>query len=98
MTSEQNKTNMRASASRRELPTEGLPRRKVLHPVVCSIGAAVGIFGGVSALITGMFCVLVHVAVANDKMFDSVGTVLFILAIPLLLMGSALMDEIDQEK
>lgn len=73
-------------------------RKKVLNPVACSIGAAVAIFGGISALITGLFCVLVHVAVVNDKMFDSVGTVLFILAIPMLLIGSILMDEIDRQK
>ncbi|MFN0139094.1 MAG: hypothetical protein ACKVQW_03270 [Pyrinomonadaceae bacterium] len=75
---------------------KGRLRKKILNPVVCSIGAAVGIFGGVSALITGLFCVLVHAALAADSAFGIVGTVLFIVAIPMLLMGSALMDEIDR--
>lgn len=81
-----------------EKNNRGRLRKKILNPVVCSIGAAVGIFGGVSALSTGLFCVLVHAALADDPAFGSVGTVLFMVAIPMLLMGSALMDEIDRRQ
>lgn len=81
-----------------EKNNKGRLRKKILNPAVCSIGAAVGIFGGVSALITGLFCVLVHAALADDRAFGSVGTVLFMVAIPMLLMGSALMDEIDRRQ
>lgn len=79
-----------------EKNNKGRLRKKILNPVVCSIGGAVGIFGGVSVLITGLFCVLVHGALAADSAFGSVGTVLFMVAIPMLLMGSAFMDEIDR--
>lgn len=70
-------------------------RRSFLNSVVCSVGATICIFGGISALIAGLFCVIVHGVIPGDVIFDHTGTVLLILGIPLLLVGSIFLDEID---
>lgn len=77
---------------------KGRFRQVILNSVVCSIGAAVGIFGGISALFAGLLCVVIHALLSNDKMFDGVATVLLIIAIPMILVGSVLLDEIEQKK
>lgn len=74
---------------------QGKLRKKILNPVVCAVGAALGIFGGLSSLVAGLFCISIHVFVANDVLFDRVGTTLLILGIPLLLMGAVFLDEIE---
>ena len=74
---------------------KGRLRRTILSPLFCSIAASFGIFGGIAALITGLLCVLIHSALAGDKAFDTVGTVLLIAAIPMILVGSIFLDEID---
>lgn len=71
-------------------------RRIILSPLLCSALASVGIFGGISALFTGLVCVFLHVVVAGDKAFDSVGTVLLISSIPMILVGSIFLDEIER--
>ena len=97
MTSEQKKIKSSITL-RREPPAIGRLRDTLLNPLVCSIGAVIGIFGGISALIVGLFCVVVHVALINDNAFNRVGTVLLMISIPMLLVGSALMDEIDKRR
>ena len=72
-------------------------RQTILNSVVCSIGAAVGIFGGISALFAGLLCVLIHGLLAGDRMFSGVATVLLIIAIPMILAGSVFLDEIEQK-
>ncbi|MEQ1922160.1 MAG: hypothetical protein ABL952_06600 [Pyrinomonadaceae bacterium] len=77
---------------------KGKLRRKLLNPLVCSVIASCGIFGGISALFIGLVCVVVHSLLAGDKAFDSVGTVLLIAAIPMILIGSIFLDEIETNK
>jgi hypothetical protein len=69
-------------------------RQFVLRPVVCALCASIGIFGGLSALFVGILCVVIHASIAGDRVFDSVGTVLLIAAIPMILIGSIFLDEI----
>ncbi len=71
-------------------------RRTVLRPLPCSVFAATGIFGGLSALFIGLVCVIVHGLVPGDAMFSSVGTVLLVVAIPMILIGSIFLDEIKR--
>lgn len=70
-------------------------RRALLNPVVCSIAAALGIFGGISSLVAGVMCIVIHSVVSGDRAFDQVGTTLLILGIPMLLLGSIFLDEIE---
>lgn len=65
--------------------------------MACSILASLGIFGGISSLFVGLVCVVVHSVISNDKAFDSVGTVLLIVAIPMILLGSIFLDEINNK-
>jgi hypothetical protein len=76
----------------------GRLRRAVLSPFLCSVLASIGIFGGISALFSGLVCVIVHAALAGDTAFDRVGTVLLIAAIPMILVGSIFLDEIEKRK
>ncbi len=73
-------------------------RKAILNPIVCSVGATLGIFGGVSSLIAGLICVSIHLFVSQDVVFDRAGTTLLILGIPLLLVGSVFLDEIETKK
>ena len=68
---------------------------KLLTPFVCSVLAALGIFGGISALFIGIVCVVVHGVMPNERNFDRVGTILLIVAIPMILVGSIFLDEIN---
>lgn len=76
----------------------GKLRRAILNPVVCSVGATLGIFGGVSSLVAGLVCISIHLFVAQDVVFDRAGTTLLILGIPMLLLGSVFLDEIETSK
>jgi uncharacterized membrane protein YtjA (UPF0391 family) len=70
-------------------------RRVVFNPVVCSIAAAIGMFGGISSLVAGVACIVIHSVIPGDRAFDQVGTTLLILGIPMLLLGSIFLDEIE---
>lgn len=72
-------------------PAEQLP--KPVIPFIRSVAAAVGIFSGIAALFIGLVCVAVHVVIRDDAMFDRVGSILLICAIPLMLAGSAFLDD-----
>src|SRR5438477_13001395 len=78
--------------------SRGLIRKALLTPMVCSILASVGIFGGISSLFVGLVCVLIHGLVSADTVFDRVGTALLIAAIPMILVGSIFLDEIEVKK
>ena len=73
----------------------GRLRKFVMRPMFCSVCASIGIFGGLSALFIGIVCVIVHAVLASDRVFDRVGTVLLIFAIPMILIGSIFVDEIN---
>lgn len=70
----------------------------MLTPLVCSVLAAFGIFGGISSLFVGIVFVIIHSVVAGDRMFDQIGTLLLIVAIPMILVGSIFLDEIEEKK
>lgn len=71
-------------------------RKKVLTPLVCSVLASVGIFGGISSLFAGLICVVIHSIISGDTIFDRAGTVLLMVAIPMILAGTLFIDEINQ--
>ena len=73
-------------------------RDALLTPLVCSILASLGIFGGISSLFVGLICVVIHSVISHDQVFDRVGTVLLIVAIPMILIGSIFLDEIKTKK
>ncbi|MFN0279811.1 MAG: hypothetical protein ACKVRN_14625 [Pyrinomonadaceae bacterium] len=70
-------------------------RQALLTPLVCSILASLGIFGGISALVVGLFAVVIHGIFPADRIWDRVGTILLIVAIPMILVGSIFLDEIQ---
>ena len=69
-------------------------RRTLAYAVLASLG----IFGGISALFVGIVSVIIHAAVSGDRLFDRIGTVLLIAAIPMILTGSLFVDEIEGRK
>lgn len=72
-------------------------RKSVLRPLPCSILAAVGVFGGISALFIGLVCIVLHALVPGDVMYSQVGTVLLVVAIPMILIGAVFLDEIGNK-
>ena len=73
-------------------------RKALLTPFVCSVMASVGMLGGMSALFVGAMCTVCHGVLKQDVLFSQVGTVLLIIAIPMILLGSVFLDEIDLRK
>ncbi len=69
-----------------------------VHRITFSILAAFGIFGGISSLFVGLVFVVLHGIIAGDRMFDRAGTGLLIVAIPMILIGSIFLDEIEGKK
>lgn len=65
--------------------------------MVCSVLASLGVFGGVSFLFVGIVCVVIHGIALNDIVFDRVGTFLLIISIPMILIGSIFLDEINSK-
>lgn len=72
-------------------------RRRILSPLLCTVCASIGIFGGIASLFGGLVCVIIHTAISGDRSFDQAGTVLMIAAIPAILIGSIFLDEINGE-
>lgn len=62
---------------------------------IFSLAAAFGVFGGISSLASGILCVVIHSILHGDSAFGQVGTALLIGGIPMLLIGSILLDEIE---
>lgn len=83
---------------RGKLTTQKSLRKTLLTPLVCSVLAAFGIFGGISSLFVGIVFVIIHSVVVGDRMFDQIGTFLLIVAIPMILVGSIFLDEIEEKK
>ena len=73
-------------------------RRKLMSPLVCAVLASFGVLGGVSALFVGIVSVVIHGIVPQEHVFNRVGTALLMVAIPMILIGSIFLDEIDQRK
>lgn len=73
-------------------------RKAILTPFICSVFASIGMFGGMSALFVGIMSVLLHGVLSQDIFFNRVGTVLLIVAIPMILIGSIFLDEIELRK
>lgn len=71
-------------------------RKSSFSKAVFSVGAAIGIFGGISSLFGGLVCVLIHAMLASEVGFDKAGTFLLIIAIPMMLVGSVLLDRVDK--
>lgn len=87
-------TNLLDSERSRQRPQ----RRGGLRPWVWSVLASVGIFGGISSLFIGLIFIVIHGILSTDVMFDKAGTGLVIVAIPLILLGSICLDEIEGKK
>ena len=66
-----------------------------IKPFVWTVFSMFGIFGGISSLFVGIVSVILHGILAGDKIFDRVGTILLIVAIPLILVGSIFLDGIN---
>ncbi len=81
------------SGARRRRP---LPNTR-MRPLIFSILAILGIFGGISALFVGIVCVIIHGAFSHDVVLNQVGTGLLIVAIPMILIGSIFLDEIEEK-
>ena len=77
------------------LPERRKVRRELMTPLACSILASFGIFGGIASLFIGIVFVVLHNVAPAHAIFDRVGTGLLIVAIPMILMGSIFLDEID---
>ena len=73
-------------------------RKAVMTPWLCSILASFGIFGGIASLFVGIVSVILHGIVVGDRVFDRVGTILLIVAIPMILLGSVFLDGIEIKK
>ena len=88
-------TNNAAAMGGLAVPKErGRLRKKVLTPGVCSVAAALGVFGGIAFLFAGLACVILHEIISGDVVYNQVGTTLLISAIPMILIGSVFLDEI----
>jgi predicted ABC-type sugar transport system permease subunit len=73
-------------------------RRRTLSPLLCSLCAGVGIFGGLSSIFAGLICALIHAALGPETAFEHVSTVLLVIAIPMMLVGSVFLDELGHQK
>ena len=71
-------------------------QRTVLRPLPCTICAGLGIFGGLSALFVGLVLVILHGIIPGDATLSRIGTVLLVIAIPMILIGSIFLDEMKR--
>ena len=72
----------------------GTSRSRILSPLICTIGASVGVFGGFAMLLTGLVFAVISAA-SSDRSFDRAGTILLIAALPAILIGAMFLDEIN---
>lgn len=73
-------------------------RNHLLGSLVCSIGAALGIFGGIAFIVFGLLCVVIQWMIGRDTVLDNVGAFMLIVAIPMMMLGAAFMDEYEKKK
>ncbi len=52
---------------------------------------------GFALPVLGLLFIVIHSAVPGDTVFDKIGTILMIAAIPVLLLSSHLMDKLDRD-
>ena len=81
-------------ANKRIARSEMLKKKRV-KPVIYAVLASLGIFGGISALFIGLVFVVLHAILSADIVFNRAGTVLLIVAIPMILLGSIFVDEVE---
>lgn len=77
-----------------EIPAER--KHRALKRTACLIGTTAGIFGGVAAILLGLVCSVAHQLISTDTTSGKLGTLLLIAGIPMMLVGSLLMDEIEK--
>jgi hypothetical protein len=84
------------------LDSDRVPRRprerRGVPPWVWTVLASLGIFGGISSLFVGLVFVVIHGILPADVVFNRFGTGLLIIAIPMILLGSTCLDEIESKK
>ena len=73
-------------------------RKKRIKPTIYAVLASLSIFGGISALFIGLVFIVLHGILSADMVFNTAGTVLLIIAIPMILLGSIFVDEIEGKK
>ncbi|CAN5512317.1 hypothetical protein BH10ACI2_BH10ACI2_25190 [soil metagenome] len=78
----------------RRLSKQKTDKRTLVYALIASFG----IFGGISALFVGIVSVIIHAVATGDRLFDRIGTGLLIVAIPMILIGSLFVDEIEVKK
>ena len=91
-------TEIKHAALPRVVGPRGAIRRKLMSPLVCAVLASLGVLGGVSALFVGIVSVVIHGILPQEHIFNRVGTILLIVAIPMILIGSIFLDEIELRK
>ena len=70
-------------------------KKKRIKPAIYAVLASLGIFGGISALFIGLVFIVLHAVLMADTVFSRAGTVLLVVAIPMILLGSVFVDEIE---
>ena len=83
---------------RRESRVQRVLEKTIFRPLWCSVLASFGIFGGIASLFIGLLFVVLHGVVKDDQIFDKCGTDLLIVAIPMILVGSIFLDEVQRNK
>ena len=71
-------------------------RSKYLGRLILSTLASIGIFGGISSAVAGTICTVIHSLLTNETTFAKAGSILLIAAVPAMLAGSILIDEIGE--
>lgn len=61
-----------------------------------AVFASMGI--GLLAPLFGLAFIIIHSAIAEDRIFGQIGTILMIVSIPMLLVGSHFMDLLAKKK
>lgn len=62
-------------------------------------GAALTLFAaGMLLPVLGLVSMIVHAAMSDDRVFDRIGTISLISSIPLIMLGSHLMDVFERDK
>jgi hypothetical protein len=78
--------------ARKENSKPGKTKRRAVYTVLSTFG----IFGGISALSVGLVLVVIQSVAISDRIFDRIGTILLIVAIPLILTGSIFLGKVDE--
>ena len=66
--------------------------------ILCTGLAFLFFGGGFLSPLVGLIFIIIYSVVQNDVIFDRIGTFLMIVSIPMLLIGSHLMDVFERNK